>query len=71
MCLCVCVCVEDMIGRVRYQTVFTVTLLLTKCHLQAFFKFVGIFIEEINRAFGSVYKSSKYAMLNTRFTVLL
>lgn len=37
----------------------------------ALFKFVGIFIEEINRAsFGSVYKSRKYAMIHTRFTVL-
>lgn len=44
-----------------------------KGHRQAFFKFVGLFIEEINRAsFGSVYKSRKYAMvLHTRFTVLL
>lgn len=61
-------CVEDMVG--SQITVFTVTLLLRKRYLQTF-KFVGIFIEEINRAFGSVYKSSKYAMLNTRFTVLI
>lgn len=32
---------------------------------------MGIFIEEINRAsFGSVYKSRKYAMVHTKFTVL-
>lgn len=38
---------------------------------QAFYQFVWVFIEEINRAsFGSVYKSSKYAMLHTEFTIL-
>ena len=66
-----------MIGRARYQHILTASL-VSLIDFFSFFKVkegyqqAFIFIEDINRAsFGSVYKSSKYAMLHSKFTVLL
>lgn len=65
----VCVWGEEMIGRARYQNIYTELLKKVNKHSSSLYGF--LLRKLIEHYFFSVYKSSKYAMLHTKFTVLV